>query len=342
MASSSRLNSINELARLPYFLIKDGRLVLREGVAGGKIIDFHSHLGWHYLFARPVDLWGKTQVRHFYPDKADIDLDRYSAFDFSAEKRRECQKETLRSAWSSAGWSATHTIPNILQEMDGLQVERSLVLAVDYPVFSRNTPEIFTAVGRTPESKRRLPVFASLHPFMPRLRKRLAQYVKEGIAGLKVHSAMQLFSPASRGAFRIYALAEEYRLPVLFHTGLSPLSPPWQRHFVRERDFAEAVKAFPRVDFILGHSGGATGAPWALDLARRHENVYLETSGQPPSAIASFIKHADTRRILYGSDWPYYPMVLPLAKTLLATEKDKKIRPLIFRENAVRLLARAV
>ena len=38
-----------------------------------------------------------------------------------------------------------------------------------------------------------------------------------------------------------------------------------------------------------------------------------------------------------GSDWPFYHPAIPIAKVLIATEKDQKARRAVLYENAARL-----
>jgi len=43
-------------------------------------------------------------------------------------------------------------------------------------------------------------------------------------------------------------------------------------------------------------------------------------------------------KLLFGSDWPYYPSIIPLAKVLLATEREKdEVRADILGANVQRL-----
>jgi len=40
--------------------------------------------------------------------------------------------------------------------------------------------------------------------------------------------------------------------------------------------------------------------------------------------------------LMFGSDFPFYPVATVLARMLVATEKDKVVRKMIFSENAKR------
>ena len=69
----------NDLSRLPYFSIKDGRLTLDNKKDIGPIIDIHTHLALSYLRPMHIDLFkwhGRTE--HILPDTAQIDLIKYA------------------------------------------------------------------------------------------------------------------------------------------------------------------------------------------------------------------------------------------------------------------------
>ena len=84
----------------------------------------------------------------------------------------------------------------------------------------------------------------------------------------------------------------------------------------------------------------ANGFREAAQLGRKYDNVYLELSGQPPQAINEIIKIMGSEKILFGTDWPFYPLAFPLAKVLLATENNPVDRQRILKTNAERLLAK--
>jgi hypothetical protein len=304
------------------------------------IIDFHSHLGWHYLFTRKIDLWRDGNGMHFSP----------RPYRFTWSITADLISRLRHAGFAGGKWCGRHlTYAGLAQPIRFRQscgrwifsgLKSRCFSPIDYPVLSHNTDEWLEAVNATRDSRMRLPVFMSLHPFAGNMERRLRTHLERGACGIKIHTQMQLFRANSKGAERIYDLADKYRLPVLFHTGLSPLSPSWQKRFVNMRDIEDALRSYPGVRFILGHAGGIDGYGEAMRLSRTYGNAYLEISGQPPRVIEEMIRKTDTRRILYGSDWAFYPMALPLAKALAGTERYKKARRLILRENALALLGR--
>lgn len=332
---------IYDFIKLPYFEL-DGnkKLTLKPHYKNYHIIDSHTHLGWSYLLARRIDLHAHyDQTLHFFPEKGnDIDLSHYSAVDFKANSARKARFETVRGAFNSRGFSCTHTIPNILEEMDRMGIAQSITLAIDFPLLSNNSEHILSSILSRKEISKRIIPFISLHPLDLHKERKLVEFMKKGARGIKLHPQIQLFKPTHRGAYEIYELAKKYKLPILFHTGLSPISPAWQKKFVEFSEFATVCKDFPENTFILGHSG-VLEYKTAMDLSKKYENVYLELSGQPPQVIEEMIQQNGYEKLLFGSDWPYYPSAIPLAKVLIATENERdEIRQGILGANASRVL----
>lgn len=330
-----------DLIRLPYFeLNKKNKIVLKPQYKKHIIIDAHTHLGWSYLLARKINLLAShTTTRHFFPEKGNpFDISHYTAVDFESNNAKKARWETVRGTFNTQGFSKTHTIPNLLEEMSRMGISGSFVLAIDFPVLSTNSEQILMSISSNKENKKNLFPFISLHPLMRNKEQRLQKFLKEGAKGIKLHPQIQLFKPTHKGAYEIYELARAYNLPILFHTGLSPISPQWQKRFVEFSHLKKVCSDFPENMFILGHSG-VLNYKEAMQLSKQYKQVYLELSGQPPQIIKEMIQKNGYEKLLFGSDWPYYPSVLPLAKVLLATEGMKEgIREALLGKNALRFL----
>jgi predicted TIM-barrel fold metal-dependent hydrolase len=109
--------------------------------------------------------------------------------------------------------------------------------------------------------------------------------------------------------------------------------------FAEPERFAAPLKAFPKLKMIFGHTGSRRRFHETLAVARRHEDqVWLEFSGQPVPNIRTVLDHYDRSKIIYGSDWPYYPLAVALARFLVATEDRQDLRKAILHDNAARLL----
>ncbi len=329
-----KFKNINEFASLKYFgKNADNQLILQEGIFDEGIIDFHAHLGFNFLFGKPVDLECPCRVQHFFPEDNPINLENYSAFDYTRESAEKCRKEAIKQGFKNDGFTRTHTIPNILEEMDRMKVAKSVILAVDLAFASKNSAHILKHV----KNRERLIPFVSLHPFSLNKRKKLEKFIKDGACGIKGHPPMQMVKPSNSLSLQICQLAREYKLPILYHTGHSPLSPEFQRKYVYMNDFEIAIRRFPDVTIIMGHSS-IDKFREAAYLGKKYENVYLELSGQPPQAIKEIINIMGSEKLLFGTDWPFYPIAFPLVKVLMATEDNPVTRERILKTNAERLL----
>lgn len=325
-----------DLGRLKYFTYDGaGRLIIRRDEVG-PIIDFHTHLGFSFALGPRLNLLLKTErVEYFFPYRgAPIDIALYSAQYFSPEQAKKTAHECVRSAWTSKGFMRTHTVPNLLEDMDRLGVTHCVTLAIDYPGLSDNTRNFMRSIAGEP----RIIGFGSVHPYSTALEAKVERMLQLGAVGLKMHPAQQLYNASNKRARIMYEICERKGVPILFHTGHSDISPKWAEDLPAIRHFRDPVKDFPNLIFILGHSG-IHQYKEAIELGNKHENVYLEVSGQPPQRIKEMIDGMGEDRILFGSDWPFYAIELPLAKALLATEGNPRVREKILRGNAIRLLS---
>lgn len=88
---------------------------------------------------------------------------------------------------------------------------------------------------------------------------------------------------------------------------------------------------------MLGHAGIKYNDE-AIAYANKYPQVWLDLAGQTTPQIRNILKQADNDRILYGSDWPFYPMAVTLARTLVALEDFPQSREKVMYSNMERLL----
>jgi hypothetical protein len=300
-----------------------------------------------FLLAPDLDLLKRTARIQYLLDcdrdvpGCDLDLDVYinSAFDeqMHAEVERQLRNQLL---WGSEA-AATHTIPNFVAELDAMRFQAAALLpiAIGMPFGDDVTEQWLDALERTDASDRFIP-FASVHPSAGDWRERLRGYGRRGVRGLKIHPEMQRVFPDEPRVMEIYEECERLGLVIIFHAGRSGIEPEFMRKYALLRRFAEPVRAFPRVQFALGHAG-ARDVEDAVALAKKHDNVWLEITGQGVTQLDAIIKDVGTERLLFGSDWPFYPLAATLAKVLLVTENNKPARAAIIRHNADRILEMA-
>ena len=325
------------LTELGYFRrLSDGRLELNvPGIEG--IIDFHTHLGISLFFTPTVDINKETaRVKHYFQSDYEVDMNIYSGQNIHENSPNWTYKDLLPVVLSPfrMGKHHTHTIPNIIKEMDALKIDKSITLGLDF-IKSFNSRRQGEAIRFNP----RLIYYCMIHPLNPGREKLIDEYLAMGARGMKVHPELQL---AGVDSPKVISLIKKWQkksggMPVLAHSGFNGYEPKKAREKADMKHywaFAEALEGSP---CILGHAG-MNYYREAIKIAEKHDHVYLEIGGQPPAHLKEIIESLGPDRLLFGSDWPFYPQALPLAKVLVTTEEYPEARIKILRDNALKLL----
>jgi len=343
---SHRYRGYRGLADLPYFEIdSDDRLrCIVEGLP--PITDFHAHLGLSVLFAPSIDWGAKTQrVRHFLDCDAvkpgcELDLDVYVNANFTEQDLESLQWETVSQATWGSESAATHTIPNLLAEMDGVGIQRAVILPIALGLpFGDDSSEQWAAAIESSGHADRLLAGATVHPRDPDALASLRLQVARGARVLKLHPAVQRFYPDSPELHPIYSECGRLGIPVFFHGGRAGIEPEYTHRYTLIRHYEGAVASHPQVQFVLGHAG-ARDVGDAIPFAIKHRNVWLGIHGQGITVLRELIDRVGAQRLLFGSDWPFYHLGASLAKVLIVTEGRPEERTAILQGNAESILAR--
>jgi len=333
-ALPTRFDSLHDLARLPWFDVRDGRLVVADPTVP-EAIDLHTHLALAFLRPTQLDLRrASPRTEHYLPSDRALDLDVYQNRNFSPEDMKRMTHDLAAGSLGSGGMRATHTIPNLVREMGELRIVQSALLAIDWPLGLSDNARTWLRAAKGEPS---VVVFGSVHPFDRHIERKLDAQVALGARGIKVHPAVQLVKPDAPRCLALYRAAGVRRLPVFFHCGPVDIETRLGRHLSQVRHYERAVAECPETTFVLGHSG-ALQLDQGLALARRYPNVWLELASQSVSNVRKLIEQAPPERIVFGTDWPFYHQATGLAKVLIATVDDEPARKAILHDNAARLL----
>jgi hypothetical protein len=339
-----RYRGYRGLAALPWFeLGPEGQLrLVDDGVPAA--IDFHVHLGISALFAPDLDLHRATpRVQHLLDcdgsaEGCELDLDVYLNTNFGAKGERALELELLSQGLWGSDAAETHTIPNLLREMDAMRVERSVVLPIALGLpFRDRLMETWREAIEAAGAGDRLLAGASVHPRDPGWRASLAAAVESGARVVKFHPAVQRCAPNDPAALEIFAECERRGAAVFFHCGRAGLEPASGLYYNLVRHYAEPVRRFPGVRFVLGHAG-ARDSEEAAELAARHANVWLDAQGQGATRLSELLSAVGPEKLVFGTDWPWYHVGATLAKVLLVTQHDAGARRRILRDNAREIL----
>jgi len=222
--------------------------------------------------------------------------------------------------------SSVVTGEGILNQLDGAGIRRGVLFAVYAPrtVGVATNEQAIVEIGKDPS---RLLALASLRfdrwstdreVELDALRAALGE---PGFVGIKLAHAHQHVRFDDPAFFDVYAVAEEFDVPVYMHTGLSPFPGTSQEAPYTDAAFLETViAAYPNVRFILGHLGHDFEPDFSqpldtvLDLAEDYPNAWLEPSAlrddagfRLPFAMQQIRDRGLVDRTIYGSDGPQGP-----------------------------------
>jgi len=116
--------------------------------------------------------------------------------------------------------------------------------------------------------------------------------------------------PDDRRYYPLFAECVELGIPFCTQAGhAGPLRPSEPGRPIPYLDHVACE--FPELTIVAGH----LGYPWTdemISLARKYENVYIDTSAWKPSRFppqfADWLRRGGRRKILFGSNWP---MLMP-------------------------------
>ena len=191
--------------------------------------------------------------------------------------------------------------------------------------------------------------FASVDPLADDASRHVRSLAARGAKGFKFHPSMQRFEPNDLRYYPIYDAIAEARLPTVFHTGQTGIGaglPGGRGIKLRYSDpmlLDDVAADFPTLTVILAHPS----VPWqdsAISMATHKANVYIDLSGWLPKYFpAQLVRAANSLlrdKVLFGSD---YPVLSPDRWIASFDDLDIKpeVRPLIMKENAIRVLGLA-
>ncbi len=120
--------------------------------------------------------------------------------------------------------------------------------------------------------------------------------VAAGAAGIKLHPRAERFGLGDPAVRRVFAFANERRLPILIHAGRGIPS--------LGRDAIELAPAYPRVPVILAHSAIADLA-WIWHDAAGLPNLFFDTAWWNTADQLALFRLIPPGQILFASDAPY-------------------------------------
>lgn len=163
------------------------------------------------------------------------------------------------------------------------------------------------------------PTFGEAH-----LRKRINEYVEDwGCRGVKLVAGFDFYRPNDlRVMGPLLELAVEHDLIIDFHSGDAPRDLPSLQ--------AEVAGHAPEVQFVLAHAGMHAYLWEAILAVRAHENISVEMSQMLSHDVKTLIREVGADRVMYGSDAPYSPATVELAKCHAAGLSGDELDKVLF------------
>jgi uncharacterized protein len=167
-----------------------------------------------------------------------------------------------------------------------------------------------------------------------------------GGRGLKLHPSLQAFAPNDPAVYPLYEAAQDASVPIIFHTGQTGIGgglPGGRGIKLRYSDpmlIDDVAADFPSLTIVLAHPS----VPWqdaAISIATHKSNVFIDLSGWSPKYFPPQLVRAANgllkTKVLFGSD---YPLLTPdrWLADFEALEIKAEVRPLILKDNAIRVL----
>ena len=170
--------------------------------------------------------------------------------------------------------------------------------------------------------------------------------IADGVRGFKFHPSIQGFYPNDHRVYPLYEVIAAAGLPAIFHSGqtgvgrTSPGGNGVRLKYSNPMLLDDVAADFPTMPIVIAHPS----FPWqqeALAVAMHKELVYIDLSGWSPKYFPEeLVRYANSllkHKMLFGSDFPVLEPDRWLADFAERDFKDE-VRPLILRENAIRLL----
>lgn len=166
----------------------------------------------------------------------------------------------------------------------------------------------------------------------------LKEFLQNGsIKGFKLYPGYEPFYPSDPKLESVYNLAEEFNVPVMFHSG-DTFSATGKVKYSHPLHVDEVAVDHPNVKFIICHLGN----PWirdCMEVVYKNKNVYTDISGLVLGNFTDrfesymnkqlqemLIYGVEPDKVLFGTDWPISSMesYIDFMEDLKIPEKERK------------------
>lgn len=137
--------------------------------------------------------------------------------------------------------------------------------------------------------------------------------------GIKLHPWFSNFSVANIGLLRpLFEILNDRGLYAVIHC----TSEDYRVHPVM---FERLGNEFPNVTIQMAHMGEVMAGEYAIDVAKRVPNVYLDTSITSLMAVMHVLEECPDK-VFMGCDYPFYEFEMEIMKQKLAAKETNKTK----------------
>ncbi|MDD7739060.1 MAG: amidohydrolase family protein [Lachnospiraceae bacterium] len=201
-------------------------------------------------------------------------------------------------------------VENVIKKMD----ENGIDKAVCFPFAAGLEKQKKMAEEIRPYPERFIPL-AFINPNDSDAREQLLYCLDElHFKGLKLHPWFGNFSLANIELLRpLFDILNERGLYAVIHC----TSEDYRVHPVM---FERLGREFPNVTIQMAHMGEVMAGEFAIDVAKRVPNVYLDTAITSYMAVIHVLEQCPDK-VFMGCDFPFYQFEMELQKQKLAAEE---------------------
>jgi uncharacterized protein len=238
-------------------------------------------------------------------------------------------------------------VDNLQMEMRRNRIDVAMVLT-SYKVNPGRPSTRATIEGTRDRKYMHVVAGISYTALTPDTLSELRMDLQEGLLrGLKLYPGYEPFFPNDPALEPVYALAEEFNVPVMVHSG-DTFTPTGKLKYAHPLIIDEVAVDHPAVNFIICHLGN----PWirdCMEVVYKNKNVYTDISGLVlgnfSDRFESFMRRqlqemleygVEPDKVIFGTDWPLASMesYLDFIEELSIPERERRK---IMWDNAARL-----
>jgi predicted TIM-barrel fold metal-dependent hydrolase len=148
---------------------------------------------------------------------------------------------------------------------------------------------------------------------------------RHNLAGLKLHPLFNAYTANDPVVFPLIEEARRRNLPVFIHSGHPPFSLPWS--------IGQLAEEYPDVRIVMIHMGHGHGIyiQAAIDVAAKHDNIWLENSGMPMhTKIREACVRVGGERLFWGSDAPFHHYAVEILRTEVSGLSESQLENVFY------------